>query len=64
MIPERDYVLAKGEVRRRREEADAQRAVREARRIAREQASAGTAERCDEQPAGAMGWLRRLAGAR
>ena len=64
MIPERDYVLAKDEVRRRREAADTARAVREARRRARASAAWRPAAERAVRPAGPFGWLRRLAGAR
>lgn len=63
MIPERDYFLAKDEVRRRREEADAARLVREARREARTHTARQADERT-ERAAGPFGWLRRLASAR
>ncbi len=64
MIPERDYFLAKAEVQARRQAADAERLVREARRA--EQLEAATTGPCpDEDPApGPFGWLRRLAGVR
>jgi hypothetical protein len=58
MIPERDYVLAKDEVRRRREAADTARIVREAR-MAPQLAVEPVGRR-----AGPFTWLRRLAGTR
>jgi hypothetical protein len=58
MIPERDYVLAKDEVRRRREAADSARTVREAR-MAPQPAVKPVGRR-----ASPFAWLRRLAGAR
>lgn len=67
MIPERDYYLAKEQVRARRAAADAERLVREARREAAEHHASDAAENdahADEQHRGAFGWLRRLAGAR
>lgn len=65
MIPERDYFLAKAETRRRQEEAEAARLVREARRedAARHREQAGE-DGESRSPTGALGWLRRLAGAR
>lgn len=62
MIPERDYVLAKGEVERRRRQAADERAAREARRLARTRLR--TQATPAERPRGAFAWLRRLAGAR
>jgi hypothetical protein len=62
MIPDRDYFLTRAEVRRRHDEADAERMVREAQRAA--EVAHHAAEACDEQPRGAFAWLRRLAGAR
>lgn len=67
MIPERDYVIAKAEVQARREAADAERMVREARReaAARDASARGEGPCPDEgRERGAFGWLRRLAGAR
>lgn len=64
MIPERDYFLARAEVRRRREEAADERAARDARRAARAQVTQARRDSNDARPAGALGWLRRLAGAR
>jgi hypothetical protein len=64
MIPERDYVVAKDEVRRRREAADTARLVRESRREARSRAARRPAATSGERRAGPFGWLRRLAGAR
>ncbi|NTU84817.1 MAG: hypothetical protein HGA45_36545 [Chloroflexales bacterium] len=62
MIPERDFFLAKAEVRRRNQEAAEARLVREAIRGARRQRAEQV--RPTEPPSGAFGWLRRLAGAR
>jgi hypothetical protein len=62
MIPEREYFLAKDEVRRRQREAAEERLVREARR----NSEAARDEHADQvkRPRGAFGWLRRLAGVR
>lgn len=66
MIPERDYVIAKAELQRRRTSAAADRLVRDARREAAAQSAAlcDPNAPCDDQPRNALRWLRRLAGAR
>ena len=66
MIPERDYVIAKAELQRRRASAAADRLVRDARREAAAQSAAlcDSNAPCDDQPRNALRWLRRLAGAR
>jgi hypothetical protein len=62
MIPDRDYVLAKAEVERRRRVADEERVAREARRN-REPAATTQPDQL-KHPRGPLGWLRRLASAR
>ena len=64
MIPERDFFIAKDEVRRRRERAANERVVREARREARARSARRPSVEPVERRAGPFGWLRRLAGAR
>lgn len=64
MIPERDYFIAKDEVRRRHEAASAERIVREARREARARNAPRPSAGPVERRAGPFSWLRRLAGAR
>jgi hypothetical protein len=64
MIPERDYLIARDEVRRRREAAANERLAREARREARASSAPRPSVEPAERRAGPFDWLRRLAGAR